>query len=84
MNHINLSRHYLIHTFKKQIGISPYQYMHMCRINYSQTLLSETDMTISEIADKAGYNSTAVFIRHFKAFNKITPGKYRRVLLNIP
>ena len=73
----NLSRYYLIHTFKKQTGMSPYQYLHLCRINYARTLLTTTNMTISEIAESAGYNSAAVFIRHFKSFNKTTPQKLR-------
>lgn len=73
-----LSRHYLIHIFKEQIGMSPYQYLHMCRINRAQTLLTSTDMTVEQIAYHVGYNSPAVFIRHFKFFNKITPLTYRR------
>lgn len=81
MKHTNLSRHYLIHTFKRQIGISPYQYMHMCRINHAQKLLTTTDMSISQIAEISGYNSSAVFIRHFKFFNKTTPAKYRSEFL---
>lgn len=73
----NLSRHYLIHTFEKQIGMSPYRYLHMCRINYAQKLLTTTDMSISEIAYSVGYHAPAVFIRHFKSFHGVSPGAYR-------
>jgi len=74
----NLSRHYLIHLFKEQTGISPYRYMHMCRIIHSQKLLITTDLSLTQIAESTGYGSVAVFIRHFKAFNNITPNKYRQ------
>jgi len=77
----NLSRHYLIHTFKREVGMPPYQYLHLLRINFAQSLLTTTDMTISEISEKSGYNSPAVFIRHFKFFNKTTPQKFRNDFL---
>lgn len=73
----NLSRHYLIHTFEKQIGMSPYRYLHMCRVNYAQKLLTTTDMSVSEIAYSIGYHAPAVFIRHFKSFHGVSPGAYR-------
>lgn len=84
MEQIHLSRHYLIHIFKKQIGISPYQFMHMCRIHHAQSLLIHTDQSISQIAENSGYNSTTVFIRHFKAFQQMTPKEYRMHFRDIP
>ena len=73
-----LSKYYLIHTFKKQTGMSPYQYLNMCRVNAAQKMLTSTDMSVEEIAVNVGYSSSAVFIRHFKSFNKKTPMAYRR------
>lgn len=73
-----LSRYYLIHIFKKQTGLSPYQYLNMCRVNAAQKMLTSTDMTVEEISGKVGYSSPAVFIRHFKSFNKKTPLTYRK------
>lgn len=78
MKKINLSRHYLIHIFKEQTGMAPCQYMHMCRVSRSQKLLTESDMSVSQIAEAVGYSGAAVFIRHFRNFNNITPDKYRR------
>ena len=78
MKQTRLSRHYLIHVFERQIGMSPYRYLHMCRINHAQHLLRTTDMTVVQIAYGIGYHTPAVFIRHFKSFNGITPVEYRR------
>ncbi|MBQ4354110.1 MAG: helix-turn-helix transcriptional regulator [Clostridia bacterium] len=73
----NLSRHYLIHLFERQIGMSPYRYLHMCRIQQAQRLLASTDRSISEIAYSVGYSSPSGFIRHFKSFLGVSPGAYR-------
>ena len=75
----HLSKNHLIRIFKKQIGMSPYQYMHLCRINRAQQLLRTTDLSVTQIAYMSGYHDPVVFIRHFTAFNHITPGKYRDV-----
>jgi len=72
-----LSRHYLIHLFKQQIGMAPYHYLHMCRINYAQHLLKTTEASVAEIGFSVGYANAAVFIRHFKSFLGITPGEFR-------
>lgn len=77
MEYTNLSRHYLIHVFERQIGMPPYRYLHMCRINQAQILLRTSNMTVSEIAERVGYSSPAVFIRHFRSFIGVPPGRYR-------
>lgn len=75
----HLTKNHLIRVFKKQIGMSPYQYMHLCRINKSQQLLQTTTLPVSQIAYMCGYNDPVVFMRHFKALNHVTPGEYRDI-----
>ena len=77
MKYANLSRHYLIHVFERQMGMPPYRYLHMCRINQALALLRTTELSIAEIAERVGYSSAAVFIRHFKSFIGLSPGLYR-------
>ena len=74
----NLSRHYLIRLFKYQTGLSPYKYLHMCRVNQAQILLRSTQFSVEKIACAVGYKDPVIFIRHFRAFNRLTPGEYRR------
>ena len=73
----NLSRHHLIRLFERHIGITPYRYMHLCRINRALILLQDDRLSVAQIADAVGYVNAAVFIRHFKAFHNITPAAYR-------
>lgn len=80
----HLSRHHLIRTFAKQIGMSPYKYLHMCRADRGQQLLKSTDLPISQIAYAVGYNDPIVFTRHFKAFYGMTPTDYRNEFILLP
>ena len=72
-----LSPHHMIRLFKQQIGISPYKYLHKCRINLAQELLRRSDLSISEVAFEVGYSDPVMFIRHFSDFVGVTPGEYR-------
>jgi AraC-like DNA-binding protein len=72
-----LSRYHLIRLFSMQVGMPPYRYLHMCRINNAQHLLRATDRPVSAIAFEVGYADTVNFIRHFRAATGTTPGKYR-------
>ncbi len=74
---INLSRYYLIHLFEKQVGMTPYRFLHYCRIQNAQRLLKSTQLSITQIAYEVGYDDPNVFIRRFRAFLGITPKQYR-------
>lgn len=74
----NLSKHHLIRIFGQQFGMPPYRYLHFCRINLAQHLLRGTNMTVTEIAHEVGYSDPVVFTRHFRSFNNIAPGAYRK------
>ncbi|MDD6479294.1 MAG: AraC family transcriptional regulator [Oscillospiraceae bacterium] len=77
MEMVHLSKYHLIRIFEKQIGMSPYKYLHLCRIERSISLLKNTELSISQIAGMVGYADSVVYIRHFKSFHKMTPAKYR-------
>ena len=80
----HLSKHHLIRAFKMQTGMSPYKYLHMCRIDKAVDLLKIPDMTVTQIAYAVGYNDPIVFTRHFKAFHNVTPSEYRKVFIMLP
>ena len=75
---VRLSRYHLIRLFERQIGLSPYQYLHKCRINLSQNLLRTGSQPIAAVAAAVGYSDPIVFTRHFKDFHGITPAAYRK------
>ena len=75
---INMSPNYFSSLFKKWIGISFTQFRALTRVNYSLTLLTATDKSISEIADELVFSDQAYFTNIFKYFTKVTPGQFRR------
>ncbi len=74
----NLSKHHLIRLFTSQLGIPPYRYLNMCRVNRAQVLLRTTQLSVAQIAEEVGYSDPAILIRHFKYFHTVTPSVYRR------
>ena len=73
----HLSRYYLIRAFERQMGATPYRYLHLCRIGSAQKLLTTTDRSVEEIAYAVGYRSSTVFCRHFRNVHSLSPAAYR-------
>ena len=74
---IYLNTYHFLHMFKKHVGQSLYDYLLHYRLNRACRLLTETDLTVREIAARTGFSDTAHFIRMFKKHQGITPGRYR-------
>lgn len=65
--------------FKNEVGYNFVDYLHRLRLDKAKELLKNTDISISDIALKCGYLSSHSFIRSFKKYNLITPGRYREL-----
>ncbi|MGI5895304.1 MAG: helix-turn-helix transcriptional regulator, partial [Candidatus Merdivicinus sp.] len=52
-------------------------YVNKLRLDKAKELLATTEYTMGEIAEKVGYNNSAIFINNFKKQFYITPGNYR-------
>lgn len=76
-NHVCINKNYLIRMFKKQYSITPVNYIIECRLNHARNLLINTSLSVKEIADMCGYNSTSFFITQFKKNFEMTPSEYR-------
>ncbi len=63
--------------FKKRCGRSPVEYRNSIRINAARSLLANTDLMISEIAVRCGFDDPYYFSRIFKKLTEISPKEYR-------
>lgn len=74
----HMSKHYLIHTFNKEIGCSPISYLLAHRIAESKHLLETSDYSVNQISTITGFSSPSYFNQRFKKFVGITPLEYRK------
>lgn len=76
---INYSESHFQRVYKNTFGIAFNADVIRSRIFRAKTLLSETDMSVSQVALACGYNSDNYFDRQFKKMTGITPSEYRRI-----
>ncbi len=74
----HMSPCYLSHLFKKVTGYPLMQYLTMCRLSLARQLLSDTNMSITEIVYNTGFSDSSNFARLFKREINLTPMEYRR------
>ncbi len=70
---------YLSKLFKSQTGEGLLDYIHKYRIEQAKPMMKGKRESIAEIARLVGYNDAATFIRVFKKYEGITPGKYKEL-----
>jgi transcriptional regulator GlxA family with amidase domain len=63
--------------FKLATGATPLQYLHNTRIQTAKELLQTSNLSVGEIAFRAGYQDMAHFTRLFKRLLGVTPSQYR-------
>ena len=72
-----MSKTYLSSLFKKETGYSISEYINNVRVDKSQSLLVDSDMSIIEIARMCGFEDQSYFTKVFKRIVDVTPRKYR-------
>lgn len=80
----NVSTSYLAHTFKKQTGYAPVEYVLKMRMERAMMLLTHSNKTVSEISEEVGYDSLPVFIKIFKRKTNYSPSAYRKLQKSNP
>ncbi|MCR5107367.1 MAG: AraC family transcriptional regulator [Lachnospiraceae bacterium] len=74
------SKYHFERIFRDYTGVTFYQYLLNMRISYAQTLLSNPELSVTDISDQAGFASCTAFTRAFKKSTGYPPSRYR--LLN--
>lgn len=74
---LSLDRKYFSKIFKKELQISPNEYLINYRLARACELIETTNLTIAEIAATVGYDNQFSFSRVFKKYKKISPSDYR-------
>lgn len=77
MTHVN--KYYLVHTFNKEYGITPINYLIDRRIRESKYLLTNTDHSLARIAQVLGFSSPSYFSQSFRKLTGQSPMEYRKL-----
>ncbi|WP_426452528.1 helix-turn-helix domain-containing protein [Paenibacillus sp. S-38] len=76
-----ISPSYVSRNFKEATGYSITEYINLVRIKEAQSLLSETDWSITEISECVGFDNFSHFGKMFKKIANASPRIYRRQCL---
>lgn len=80
---LHLNPSYFSKKFKTLNGFGFKEYLNTVRINHSEKLLLETDLSITEIAFECGYQNSNYYGDAFKHLNGISPTQFRKIKGNI-
>ncbi|KRL91548.1 AraC family transcriptional regulator [Lactobacillus kalixensis] len=74
---LNISRSYLYSLFKKNLALSPQQFLIKIRMEEAKQLLKTKDEPIKKIAGEVGYSDEFTFSKAFKRYNGLSPKNFR-------
>ncbi len=74
---LNISKNYLISTFKKEVGTTPNAYLTKVRLDQAAFLLTTKNIPISDISEEVGISDPNYFVKLFKKEFGVTPTYYR-------
>ncbi|WP_116086531.1 helix-turn-helix transcriptional regulator [Tropicimonas sp. IMCC34011] len=75
---VNLSESWFSRVFKATTGVTPHQWQLTQRIERARTMLSETTLSVTDIADQLGFSDQAHLTRAFRQEVGETPAAWRR------
>ena len=81
-NLTGLSKYYLLRSFTKQKGITPYSYLETIRIDKAKKLL-EQGISSVDVASQTGFTDQSHFSNFFKKLIGLTPKQYRNIFKDI-
>lgn len=63
-------------VFRERVGMSPYRYVNLLRVQHAQALLSQ-GMPAARAASESGFYDQSHLSRRFKRLCGMTPGQYQ-------
>jgi AraC family transcriptional regulator len=75
---VKMSQYRFARAFKQSTGMPPHQYLLSQRIDRAKQLLTNTQLSISDISYQLGFASQSHFTATFRRFTSVTPNLYRK------
>jgi AraC family transcriptional regulator len=77
----HLSPFHFARLFKKLTGATPHAYLAALRAARAQTLLADTDFSITEVGARVGYDSPSHFAKAFRQATGLSPSAFRNAVV---
>lgn len=74
LSHSQVSRLFLVY-----VGSTPATYVRVVRLRRAEMLLSESHLSVKEIAYLVGFRGASHFSKEFKSKTGLSPSEYRRI-----
>ena len=71
---------YLTSVFRKELGLTPWEYLTRLRMAHAKELLISSSESIAEVAGRVGYDDPAYFTRVFLKETGHAPRAYRKLM----
>lgn len=72
---VNMSPKYFCRFFYQMTHRTPIDYLNYQRVEHASYQLATTDVSVTEVAYNCGFNDLSYFIKTYKKYKGITPGK---------
>lgn len=72
------SKYHFLRTFRRTVGMTPYQFVLTIRIRRAALRLVRTSETVASIAFEAGFGDLSTFNKRFRELFGMSPSAYRR------
>jgi transcriptional regulator GlxA family with amidase domain len=76
--HASMSVRTFTRRFREETGVSPTRWLHRRRIDHARLLLETTDLTVDQVARRAGFGTATSLRQHLHATIGVAPTAYRR------
>lgn len=73
----NISQSEAARCFKKNLDVTPFNYLIQYRLEVAKVMLQSSEMSITEIAMQCGFDSVSYFDRVFRKYYWLTPKEFR-------
>lgn len=77
---LSWSYSYIRHTFKEVFGITLADYILNTRVNMAKNLLETTDLSVTDVAKRSGFQTKSHYFTAFKKLVGMTPNEYREMV----
>ncbi|KRW95263.1 GlxA family transcriptional regulator [Paracoccus sp. MKU1] len=75
-SHLGISRRQLERLFQRYLDTTPLQYLNKVRLQHARSLLTETNLSVMQVAVACGFSSSSYFSKVFRTQYGVSPYKF--------